>query len=747
MALEDTGLVQILAPDPGADMIMQEQQRRRQAMAQLLAQQQTESAPIPEFKGGGSEPSAGSSGENNSILAGLLAESGANPAAGFGGAPAMPSVGKYDFGGPTKARGIGLDAVVQHALKQGASPQEAAMLAAISQPESAGNIYAHNGKRPDDSYGLLQINMLDRMGPERRAKYGLSRNEDLYDPDTNLRVGLDLARRRGNFNDWSTYQSGAYKRYLPAAEEAVQRALGKRSDAGEAANLPKYASLETAANDASPVGQKPPVSAQTAALTNPAAPYSLTRKLDEAQPPVPNAPMPPRRPAQDELTALANKNAPTVTKAASQAQEEDWGPFSFLQDIGNGIGELFGATPEQNQVAAQNGVQVAGQAYYPTKPHEGRGFLKNMILDAMEQPVPIPQEVQALSNSPKMSDRIRYQMMVNGSTMSAPQLSVYKDLLEQETAKEQAAANRYGAPHADEQGNLIQEGPNGQVHVLRAAERPNMPASVQEYEYIKAHPEAADYFSKNRVPDMENTSEIKNFKYAKDHPEFAEAQKKGPSLTPESIKFLGQQLAKGDTTVLQNLGRGAQGAENVTALRNEAVAYALQNGMDPRMAMDAAAEYLGQRAGERTLGTNEANAVNAGTEAMNALTIGRKANVELPRGQFMPVNAVFQAIQKGTSNPQLAKYGQAMATIANTYARAVNPKGLPHEAVVSDALQRLSSAQSPDALNAIFDVMQQEIEMAQKAPAQAREVLKKNRANGGSATKGTTSSGVNWSVE
>ena len=62
-----------------------------------------------------------------------------------------------------------------------------------------------------------------------------------------------------------------------------------------------------------------------------------------------------------------------------------------------------------------------------------------------------------------------------------------------------------------------------------------------------------------------------------------------------------------------------------------------------------------------------------------------------------------------------AKYGQAMATIANTYARAVNPKGLPHEAVVADTLNRLSSAQGPEALNAILDVMQQEIELAEKS--------------------------------
>ena len=168
--------------------------------------------------------------------------------------------------------------------------------------------------------------------------------------------------------------------------------------------------------------------------------------------------------------------------------------------------------------------------------------------------------------------------------------------------------------------------------------------------------------------------------------------------------------------------------------------------------MDAAAEYMGQQAGERTLGTQEANAMTAGTEASNALLIGRGANAALPRGNFVPVNQAIQAWQSGNSDPRLAKFGQAMATIANTYARAVNPKGLPHEAVVSDTLKRLSSAQGPEALNAILDIMQQEIDLAEKSPNQAREIIKENRAmrNGDKPEKpsaGVTSNGLKWSVE
>jgi hypothetical protein len=96
----------------------------------------------------------------------------------------------------------------------GASDEEARNLAAIAQPESGGNPRAFNPVGRDRSYGLWQINMLGGLGPERRAKFGLSSNEDLFDPVTNARVALKLARDSGGYRDWSTYTSGKYKPYL-----------------------------------------------------------------------------------------------------------------------------------------------------------------------------------------------------------------------------------------------------------------------------------------------------------------------------------------------------------------------------------------------------------------------------------------------------------------------------------------------------------------------------------------------------
>ena len=85
---------------------------------------------------------------------------------------------------------------------------------AIAFAESSGNAKAHNKKRPDDSYGLWQINMIDNLGPDRRKRFGLSSNEDLFDPITNAKVAWEISNKGRSFKDWTTFTSGKYKDFL-----------------------------------------------------------------------------------------------------------------------------------------------------------------------------------------------------------------------------------------------------------------------------------------------------------------------------------------------------------------------------------------------------------------------------------------------------------------------------------------------------------------------------------------------------
>jgi hypothetical protein len=105
----------------------------------------------------------------------------------------------------------------------GLNDSRAKVAAAVAMAESSGNPNAHNAVPPDDSYGLWQINMLGRMGPERRRQFKLSANSDLYNPAANARAMKSISSNGGNFSPWSTYTNGAYRKFL---DNAVTDDLG-----------------------------------------------------------------------------------------------------------------------------------------------------------------------------------------------------------------------------------------------------------------------------------------------------------------------------------------------------------------------------------------------------------------------------------------------------------------------------------------------------------------------------------------
>lgn len=101
---------------------------------------------------------------------------------------------------------------------------------AVALAESGGNPYAHNGDSStgDDSYGLWQINMIGSMGPDRRKRFNLSSNADLYDPETNARVAHSLWKSNG-WSPWTTYTSGKYKKYMTNSVISASSSNGESS--------------------------------------------------------------------------------------------------------------------------------------------------------------------------------------------------------------------------------------------------------------------------------------------------------------------------------------------------------------------------------------------------------------------------------------------------------------------------------------------------------------------------------------
>jgi hypothetical protein len=130
-----------------------------------------------------------------------------------------------------------------------ANPQ---VMAAIAMAESGGDPMAHNVIPPDNSYGLWQVNMIGSMGAARRKQFGIVSNDALYNPAVNARAAAVILKEQG-LSAWSTYTSGAYKKYLNSGSSGV----GSAQDASWWNPLePFYKGLEAAPQelDLGPLG-------------------------------------------------------------------------------------------------------------------------------------------------------------------------------------------------------------------------------------------------------------------------------------------------------------------------------------------------------------------------------------------------------------------------------------------------------------------------------------------------------------
>ena len=98
------------------------------------------------------------------------------------------------------------------AVQVGFPSDVAPVISKIAMGESSGRSTAFNGKGADQSYGLMQINMLGGMGPERRKAFGLTSNEDLYDPLTNMKAAYEIYKTQG-LEAWGAYTNGSYTKF------------------------------------------------------------------------------------------------------------------------------------------------------------------------------------------------------------------------------------------------------------------------------------------------------------------------------------------------------------------------------------------------------------------------------------------------------------------------------------------------------------------------------------------------------
>ena len=119
--------------------------------------------------------------------------------------------------------------IAEYAHDAGFRGQDLTVAVAVAMAESGGDTRAHNPVPPDDSYGLWQINMIGSLGPARRDQFDLDSNRELFDPEENAKAAWAISGHGESFRPWTTYTSGAYKKFLDDARRGI-RAMKKKDD-------------------------------------------------------------------------------------------------------------------------------------------------------------------------------------------------------------------------------------------------------------------------------------------------------------------------------------------------------------------------------------------------------------------------------------------------------------------------------------------------------------------------------------
>lgn len=202
----------------------------------------------------------------------------------------------------------------------------------------------------------------------------------------------------------------------------------------------------------------------------------------------------------------------------------------------------------------------------------------------------------------------------------------------------------------------------------------------------------------------------------------------GAKFSEEDADWLAGQYLAGDKSVMVGLGRGAQGPQNIIMVRHAIAQQAKDQGMKPADVAARLAEYTGFVSEQRSLGTQQANVEMASSEAQQMIANARQASDDtaIARAHTLGWNKVSQWTDKqlqDDENPKLASLAAATTAVINTWARAINPKGVATVADKEHGYELLNKAQDKATFDAVLDRFQQETEASLAAPASAKARL------------------------
>jgi len=284
-------------------------------------------------------------------------------------------------------------------------------------------------------------------------------------------------------------------------------------------------------------------------------------------------------------------------------------------------------------------------------------------------------------------------------------------------------------------GQFGQIGADGQFHTIANADKEKQTSEVTNFEYAATHPGFADY-QKSHGAEASKAHVVKDSLVANDgHVLYSAPPAPGQPVDENRQPVYSRvdyvranQSLQGDQSWKMGLSRAKGGPEAIA--RAETLAAQLGDddpGAQAQTRISNHANIAGQVAEQQTLGHSNANMSQAALEAEGAMKLARAASDAMPRGDWTPLNQVKQFYQNATSDPKLGALQAANLTFGNTYARAINPKGIGTDADREHVANLLNTATGSASYNAKLDQLHSEINLAKESPAAAMALLARNR--------------------
>lgn len=195
------------------------------------------------------------------------------------------------------------------------------------------------------------------------------------------------------------------------------------------------------------------------------------------------------------------------------------------------------------------------------------------------------------------------------------------------------------------------------------------------------------------------------------------------TFSDDALKSMVSQYRAGDKSVLTNVGRGAQGGENIGRFRDMLAQQLTAEGLTGKDQAAVMANFGAQSAAAKTAAVRESNVETSINEALATFPLAVEASKAVPRKDFVPYNKLVQLVKSGTSNVEQGKFLTSLQGAITAYSQAMSRTGTNSVHAQQSAEHLLSSVTSHEELVGRLEQMEKEMHAAKVAPELTRKAI------------------------